>query len=296
MLERAEKPATRERCGAPSRTKAAKPTWRCSAELAKLRRDYAHLFGMKNFADFQLRRRMVENSATAARFLSDVQAAVQARELRDIDELRDAKARHSARRSRRRSSSAGTSGSTPSGCGASATASTRKPSGRYFPPQESLAFVMRIAERMLGIRYKPVAASLWHDDARAFAVSDAKSGKPLATLYVDLYPREGKYNHAAVWPLRSASTRNQRVPQAALVVNMDRKGLTLDQLETLLHEWPRAAQQPVGDPVYAAGRRERAVGFRRGAVADARGLGLRQAGAWSCSPRSARRASRCPTR
>ena len=150
----------------------------------------------------------------------------------------------------------------------------------YFPPEESLRFVMRIAERMLGIRYTPVPATLWHEDVRAFAVSDAKTGKALATLYVDLYPREGKFNHAAVWPLRSAATRDQRLPQAALVVNMDRKGLTLGELETLLHEiGPRAAQQPVGDALCAAVERERAMGLRRGAVADARGLGLRQEGA-----------------
>ncbi|MDQ6683647.1 MAG: M3 family metallopeptidase, partial [Pseudomonadota bacterium] len=44
------------------------------------------------------------------------------------------------------------------------------------------------------------------------------------------------YNHAAVWGIRGGSTLAKRAPQAALVVNMDRKGLTLDELETLLHE------------------------------------------------------------
>ena len=86
---------------------------------------------------------------------------------------------------------------------------------------------------------------------RAFAVSDAKTGKALATLYVDLYPREGKYNHAAVWPLRSAATRNQRVPQAALVVNLDRKGLTLNELETLLHEMGHALHNNLSATRYA---------------------------------------------
>ena len=35
-------------------------------------------------------------------------------------------------------------------------------------------------------------------------------------------------------------TRAARVPQAALVANFDRKGLTLDELETLLHEFGHA--------------------------------------------------------
>ncbi len=135
---------------------------------------------------------------------------MQAREVRDLDELRNAKARHLGtapattrlerwdvayytERLRRERYSVDQEAFRP-----------------YFPPEESLRFVMRIAERMLGVRYTPVAGALWHDDVRAFAVSDARSGKPLATLYVDLYPREGKFNHAAVWPLRSAATRNRR--------------------------------------------------------------------------------------
>ena len=69
-------------------------------------------------------------------------------------------------------------------------------------------------------------ATLWHADAQAYAATDVRTGKPLATLYVDLYPRDGKYNHAAVWTLQSSATRIGRVPQAALVANLDRKGLT----------------------------------------------------------------------
>jgi thimet oligopeptidase len=39
-----------------------------------------------------------------------------------------------------------------------------------------------------------------------------------------------------VFSFRGGATRLNRTPQAAFVVNMDRKGLTLDELETLLHE------------------------------------------------------------
>ena len=85
------------------------------------------------------------------------------------------------------------------------------------------------------------------------------------------------------------------MPQAALVVNIDRKGLTLDELETLLHEMGHALHNNLSATRHvAAGQRERAVGLRRGAVADARGLGLRQEACSSCSPRSARPAAPVP--
>jgi thimet oligopeptidase len=110
----------------------------------------------------------------------------------------------------------------------------------YFPPQQSLKFVMRLAEQMFGIKYTQVDMPLWHAEAQAYEVSDAKTGQPLAGLVVDLYPREGKYGHAAVWPLRGGATLSKRLPQAMLVVNFDRKGLTLSELETLLHEFGHA--------------------------------------------------------
>ena len=94
---------------------------------------------------------------------------------------------------------------------------------------------------MLGVRYVRVPGlKLWHPDVQAYAVHDARSGQPLAALYVDLFPREGKYNHAAVWSFRNGALRLKRAPQAALVVNIDPNGLTLDELETLLHEFGHA--------------------------------------------------------
>jgi thimet oligopeptidase len=43
----------------------------------------------------------------------------------------------------------------------------------------------------------------WHDDVRQFEARDAATDAPLGTFFLDLYPREGKYGHAAVFPLIS---------------------------------------------------------------------------------------------
>lgn len=211
------------------------------AEIGQLRKEYATLFGAASYADFTLRRRMAGSAANATRFLDEVRTAVSVRERRELDEMREAKARdlglpiadvrldrwdtaYYTERVKRERYSVDQEAFRP-----------------YFPPQESLALVMRLIERTMGVKYTRVdAPALWHPEAQAYAVSDAASGKALATLYVDLYPREGKYNHAAVWPLRSGSLRLKRAPQAALVVNFDRKGLTLDEMETLLHEFGHA--------------------------------------------------------
>jgi thimet oligopeptidase len=247
LLQGAVDPAARERMWRAKTNEGGEANLRLLAEIGQLRREYAQLFGFASFADFQLRRRMAENTANARRFLDGVRAAVTEREKRELDELREAKARdlgkppaevklerwdvpYYTERVKRERYSVDQEAFRP-----------------YFPPQESLAFVMRVVEKTMGVRYVRVQdVKLWHPDAQAYVAQDVKTGRALATLYVDPYPREGKYNHAAVWPIRSASTRLKRAPQAALVVNLDRKGLNLEEIETLLHEFGHAVHNNLG--------------------------------------------------
>ena len=64
----------------------------------------------------------------------------------------------------------------------------------------------RLIERLMGVRYTRLSnAKAWHPEVQTYAVSDARTGAPLGLLRVDLFPRDGKYNHAAVWGLRGAS-------------------------------------------------------------------------------------------
>ena len=210
------------------------------AQMGQLRRDYARLFGFDSYADFLLRRRMAQSATRVQSFLDDVKGAVTQRELADLAVLRAAKARDLKE-------------------GPAATVfqrwdlryymervraaryKVRQDQFRaYFPPEASLKFVFKLSEQLFGVRFTPLAQPLWHADARAFKVSDSASQQLLGTLFVDLYPRADKYNHAAVWSFRNVSTQAQRLPAAALVVNFDRKGLSIDELETLLHEFGHA--------------------------------------------------------
>lgn len=252
VLERATSGATRERIYRAKLNEGGEGNLKLLAELVQLRREYAGLFGYKTFADFQLRRRMAENVPAVTKFLDEVKAAVTEREIKDLELLRQAKAQqlkqplestkierwdvsYYTERVRRERYSV-----------------DQEAFRQHFPPEESLRFVMRVVERMFGIRYTRVPATLWHPDAQAYAMSDAKTGKAMATLYVDMYPRDGKYNHAAVWPLRSSATRTGRTPQGAFVVNMDRKGLTLGELHTLLHEMGHAVHNNLSATRYVA--------------------------------------------
>lgn len=237
VVQLAEQASTRERMWRAKTNEGGQANLALLAEIIRLRKDYAGLLGAASWSEFVLRRRMAETPARAMAFLDEVKVAVQQRERVEIDELRAAKAQHlglaadavqvnrwdvtfyteRVRRAR--------------------YAVEQEAFRAYFPPQQSLQFALRLVERLMGVRYQRMeGAPAWHPDVQTYAVSDAATGRPLATLWVDLYPRDGKYNHAAVWGLRAASLAQKRPSQAALVVNFNRNGLTLDELQTLLHE------------------------------------------------------------
>ena len=85
----------------------------------------------------------------------------------------------------------------------------------------------------------------WHEDVRCFEVKDQETNNLLGHFYLDLYPRDNKYNHAAVFPLIKRSNINGKYvpPAAAMVVNFERGSqakdslLKLGNVETFFHEF-----------------------------------------------------------
>ena len=72
---------------------------------------------------------------------------------------------------------------------------------KYFPTGKSVEFTLLVAQRLFGVTFREAKVPTWHPDVRYFDVFDAKSGAFLSGFYLDLFPREGKFNHAAVFPL-----------------------------------------------------------------------------------------------
>ena len=252
VIEGARNPSTRLRMWRAFQNHGGADNLKTLAQLGQLRRDYARLFGFDSYADFLLRRRMAQTETQVQSFLDSVKAAVAEREVADLALLRAAKARdlhkpvaatvlqrwdvaHYTERERR------------------VRFAVRQDQFRaHFPPEASLKFVFKLAETLFGVQFKPLPQTLWHADARAFTVNDSATQALLGTLFVDLYPRADKYGHAAVWPVRNVSTLAQRSPVAGLVVNFDRHGLSIDELETLLHEFGHALHSLLSNTRYAS--------------------------------------------
>ena len=117
----------------------------------------------------------------------------------------------------------------------------------FFPFQKVLEGMFNIYQSIFGLKFEKINAPYkWIDDLQFYMVTDAATGEPLGMFYLDMFPREGKFNHFAEFPIISGKLlpdgKYQR-PVAALLCNFpppsaDKPSLmTHSDVETLFHEF-----------------------------------------------------------
>jgi Zn-dependent oligopeptidase len=120
----------------------------------------------------------------------------------------------------------------------------------YLPLDDVMQGMFELTGDVFGLDYRRVPeANAWDASVQLFEIRDRASGELLAHFYTDLFPREGKFNHAAAFPLvighRRADGTYQR-PVSAIVANFtppggDRPSLLRHgpngEIETLFHEF-----------------------------------------------------------
>jgi len=98
---------------------------------------------------------------------------------------------------------------------------------QYFEVERVKRGLLTITSRLFGIEFRSAGATpTWHPDVEAMEVTD-KNNKLLGRFYFDLYPREGKYKHAAVFSIRDTvklADGSRLVPIAAIECNFPKPG------------------------------------------------------------------------
>jgi len=79
------------------------------------------------------------------------------------------------------------------------------------------------------------AGPYWHESVELYQVLDSHTKLEVGYFYLDLYPREGKYSHAACFPF---ITKSEHVlPVATMACNFNKGNLNFDEVETFFHEF-----------------------------------------------------------
>ncbi|ETN47226.1 uncharacterized protein HMPREF1541_01418 [Cyphellophora europaea CBS 101466] len=146
----------------------------------------------------------------------------------------------------------------------------------YFPLQTSIRGMLEIFEHLFGLSFVEVVGEdrdaispsgkgddiVWHPEVQVFSVWDdeGEGSGFVGYLYLDLFPRDGKYGHAANFNLQPGFiTENgtRRYPATALVCNFSKPTaqkpslLKHDEVTTLFHELGHGIHDLVSRTTYS---------------------------------------------
>ncbi|HVA85488.1 MAG TPA: M3 family metallopeptidase, partial [Candidatus Saccharimonadales bacterium] len=243
FMEQAQRRDLRERLEFKEWTKALETNQPVLAQALSVRRRVAELLGYPSWAHYAIEVRMAKEPAAVRRLYeelvpavtlkaSDERAELTAALLAETgdDVLRPWDFRYYDAQLRR----------TTYGVDSSTVA-------EYFPLGQVMDGLLELTGDVFGLSFRLVEdARAWHPDVRLYEISDRGTGRRLGYAYTDLFPREGKFTHAAAFPLvvahRNASGRRV-TPISAIVANFtppsgDRPALLRhDEVTTLFHEF-----------------------------------------------------------
>ena len=115
---------------------------------------------------------------------------------------------------------------------------------RYFELDRVIRGLFEVAGKLFGLEFKEVEnPSVWHEDVRLFEVYS--EGQLRGRFYMDLFPRDNKFNHAACFTIipGKETEKGYQKPTATLVTNFPRPTkespalLPHSDVVTLFHEF-----------------------------------------------------------
>ena len=202
-------------------------------QVLSMRKTMATLLGFERYSDYALQSRMAQTTKSVSEFLARLQSALEPHARRDLDAL--------LALARKDGLDTIESHDIPyySRMYADAQCAVSKEAlKQHFPLSTVVRGTLDIYQVLLGFRFirmDHVSATFWHPSVELYSVVERESGQLRGYFYLDLFPRDGKYSHAACFDIinKSATT----VPVAIMACNFPSDFLYFDDVETFFHEF-----------------------------------------------------------
>ncbi|HJT46517.1 MAG TPA: M3 family metallopeptidase, partial [Chthoniobacterales bacterium] len=217
-------------------------------QMLTLRNKIALLRGYKSWDDYQTEIKMAKSGAGAKKYIDDLIAGIQPKFAAEVAEIQKMKAadthdpnavigtwdwRYYTNQLKKTKYAVDT-----------------EELRNFFPFQQVLDGMFRIYQNIFGLKFEQIAPPYkWVNDLQLWEISDAASGEPLGLFYLDMFPRDGKFNHFAEFEIIGGKLlpngKYQR-PTVALLCNFPPPSankpslMTHQDVETLFHEFGHA--------------------------------------------------------
>lgn len=106
----------------------------------------------------------------------------------------------------------------------------------YFNYDASRDGILTLVQDLFDVQIVPWQTETWHEDVEAYELRDGD--KTIGRFYLDMHPREGKYQHAAMFPFVNG-IEGKQLPVAGLICNFPTgsEPMQHSQVVTFLHEF-----------------------------------------------------------
>jgi Zn-dependent oligopeptidase len=110
---------------------------------------------------------------------------------------------------------------------------------QYFPYQQVETGILQLVEHLFGVEITPWQTETWHDNVKPFEIR--QDGELIGRFYLDMHPRDGKYQHAAAFTTQ-VGIADRQIPVSTLVCNFaggqdPMESMEFAEVRTFLHEF-----------------------------------------------------------
>lgn len=244
VMENASNPMTREKMMSTYEDRGGETNLKLMEEAVQIRKEIAKMVGFANWADYKIDGQMAKNGTKAMAFLKDLRVKLKPRLQADLKQLlKFMKSKDPTKKSLDAWDIRYAEYQIKKADYSLDDDKIRE----YFPKDRVMDGMFQVYKAILGVDYQEVkGADVWADGVKLYAVKDIGTKQILSYFYTDFEPRDGKYGHAAAFPLiagRRLPSGQYSKPIASIVANFNPPSggkpslLNHKEVETLFHEF-----------------------------------------------------------
>lgn len=232
--------------------KGGKKNQKLISDIVKLRAQIAKILGYQHYADFRTENRMAKKAGTVEKFQNSLLAKLKPLAKKDVEALASV------------GKEFGISKIEQWDISFLLTQIKKKKYDynpefvrEHFPLEHVMGEMFKLFGGLFGVTFKEVPIKLWHKDVKMYQVNDRDSKSLIGYFSMDLFPRTGKFGHAAMFDVTVGReigwNSGAYLPAySAMVCNFPSPNkktpslLSLGEVETLFHEFGHCLHMTLG--------------------------------------------------